>query len=372
MNAPVALIARAGGPATGVGRYVVELQRALRAAGSVMADVVTPMPPLPYRLLRRVGLDAQAFFATYPIRAHYPHAAIYHFSSQNLASLLVVRPPRGPTVVTVHDIIPYVLGSYRTRTERWFDQLAMAGVQRAHWLVADSAATRDALVQHLGIAPVRIRVVPLGIDHQRFRPLHDAEARARLGLRPDQRTILYVGSEDPRKNLAMLIDALARVRQHHDVVLLKVGRAHHLAVRAQLVAQIAALGLTDAVRFLEDVADDVLPAIYTLADLSVMPSLHEGFGFPLLESMACGTSVVYSAASSLPELAGDAGLAIAPGPDMAQATAAAITRLLDEPQLAAAQREAGIARAAHFTWRRTALMMQEIYAMAQHTNAGGS
>lgn len=313
-QARIALIAKPGGPNTGVGRYVYELQRGLRASGVEvvrLAPRALPLPYLGYRLLQRTGVDLLAFLMNYPLWADYPPADVYHFTSQNLASLLLFRRPPGRVVVTVHDIIPYMLrndpqlSTYRTVADRLFDRLAMAGLRRADLLIADSQYTRGCIIEQLGIAPEQIAVVHLGVDHERFRPLPvPPGARERYGLPEGRRYLIYVGSEDPRKDLGTLLRALAEVRRAlPDVELIKVGRAHFDAERHKLTYLAAQLGIGHAIHWLDDVPEDDLPLLYNLADVCVMPSRYEGFGLPVLEAMACGTPVVCAKAAALPELA---------------------------------------------------------------------
>ncbi|KAB8139846.1 glycosyltransferase family 4 protein [Chloroflexia bacterium SDU3-3] len=377
LSAPgkVALLAKPGGPNTGVGRYVAMMEAGLRQQGVDVARVAPVAPPLPgiYPLLGRLKLDLRAFLANYPVWASLPAAAITHVTSQNLASLLLFRRPPGRTVVTVHDIIPYILrdspamGAYRSVAERLFDRMAMAGLRRADALIADSAYTKRTLVRHLGIPEQRIAVVHLGIDHQRFRmqlPPHGL--RARYGLPNDRRFIIYVGSEDPRKNLPTLIEALALLRRAiPDVALIKVGRAHFERERLRLKELAARHGVQDAVYFLDDVPEDDLPALYGLASVCAMPSHYEGFGFPVLEAMACGTPVVCADATSLPELAGDAALRFSLGPNEVADMVVALARALD-PLERAEMRRAGLARAASFRWEKT---VQEV--MACYHEVGG-
>lgn len=333
----VALVAKPGGAHTGVGRYVYMLHAGLRAAGVDAVRVAPSLPPLTgvgYTMLRKLGLDARAFFGTYPVWAQYPRADVYHLTSQNLASLLLFRRPPGKVVVTVHDIIPYMLrndpqlSSYHSAADRLFDRMAMAGLRRADQLIAVSHYTKRTVVEHLGIAAAKLDVIHEGIDHTRFRPLDvPPTIRARYGLPANRRYLIYVGSEDPRKNLEVLVRALADLRWAlPDVELIKVGRAHFDAERQKLLALAGELGVADAIHWLDDVPEEDLPALYNLADVCVMPSLYEGFGFPVIEAMACGTPVVVANASSLPELAGDAALLFQPN-DSRELVAKIVTTL---------------------------------------------
>lgn len=368
----VALIAKPGGAHTGVGRYTHMLHMGLEQSGSAVERVAPTIPPLPsftYNFTERFGADVRTFLKNYPVWAKYPSADVYHLTSQNLASLLCFKRPPGKVVVTVHDIIPYMvrhnrqLNSYRTFADRVFDRMAMAGLRRADALIADSHYTKQCIVDQLGVSPEQIVVVYLGIDQQRFQPQPASTLiDARYGLRADRRYLLYVGSEDPRKNLATLIRALAAVRHVlPELELIKVGRAHFVQERERLLALASALGVRDAIHFLDDVSEADLPYLYSRADLCVMPSLYEGFGFPVLEAMACGTPVIAADASSLPELVGDAGLMFNTENTSVVHLAQAITRVLNDPGLRQTLKQRGRAHAATFNWPRTVQQTQNVY-----------
>ena len=361
---PIALVARPGSSHTGVGRYSQMLEGGLLAAGVQAIRIAPGGPALPagmVRLARAAGADLSSFFATYPLWLRETGAAIAHLTSQNLASLLLLRRPRGRVVVTVHDIIPHMLrkhptlGGQRSVADRLFDRMAMIGLRRADVLLADSHYSARCVVEQLGIAAARIRVIYLGIDHARFRPQPESTAiRARYRLPPDRRYLLYVGSEDPRKNLAPLLHALAELRREHpEVELIKVGRAHFEPERQRLLQLADDLGIRPAIHLLDDLPEHDLPSIYSLAEIYVMPSLYEGFGLPVLEAMACGTPVVCAAATSLPELVQDAGLLVEMAGDGRGPLQQALEHMLAHPASAATLRARGLARAAHFSWERT-------------------
>jgi glycosyltransferase involved in cell wall biosynthesis len=365
----VQLIAKAGPGMTGTSRYTMCLFRALLDSGTdarLAFPAPAPIPRTIQRGLKRVGLDAEAFFANYPLRATQDGASVHHVTSQTLATLLLFQRFRGPVVVTVLDIIPYLvrhrpeLKPFRHPIDHLFDRLAMIGLRRADALIAISDYTRQTLIRDLGLAAERIRVVHLAVDHQRFRPLVVPDAfRARYGLDEARPYVLYVGSEDPRKNLRALVRAFAIVRRRvGGVKLLKVGAAHFLRERERLQALIAKLGMESDVLFFDDVPDEDLPMFYNAADVFVLPSLYEGFGLPVLEAMACGTPVVCTDATSLPELAGEA--AELTGGDSAP-LAQAIESLLEDGAQRACLRERGLRRAAEFRWEATARGTVEVY-----------
>jgi glycosyltransferase involved in cell wall biosynthesis len=150
----VALIAKPGYAHTGVGRYVAELEQALRLLGHdvVIVNPIVPLPVVLQRWLKRwLGIDLAAFLSNYPIWARYPVADVYHLTSQNLATLMLFRPPPGKTVITVHDIIPWLvrrnpeLRVYRHWLDATFDHLALRCLDRADALIADSEFTARSL-----------------------------------------------------------------------------------------------------------------------------------------------------------------------------------------------------------------------------------
>ena len=270
-------------------------------------------------------------------------------------------------IVTVHDLIRHTdlttgggLISTPSRRDAAGLRRDYAGLHRADHLIAVSEATRRDLIDQLGISPELITVVYEGVDTARFRP---------SGTRP--RTdpyVLYVGSEQPRKNLPALLRAFAEVKRDPELRrlrLVKVGAPQsgdalsgpELRERTRQV--VAELRLDDDVVFTGHVPDEELAAYYTHAECLVLPSLYEGFGFPPLEAMACGCPVIVSAAGSLPEVAGDAALLI--DPRSVDDLARTLYVVLTDPALRADLRRRGAKRAGAFTWARTAQRTLEVY-----------
>ncbi|MCU0495372.1 MAG: glycosyltransferase family 4 protein, partial [Chloroflexaceae bacterium] len=366
-----ALIAKPGGPNTGIGRYVWMIKRGLAGTDVDVVSVRPSLPPLwpaAYRMLQRSGLDVRTFLLNYPIWASYPAADVYHLASQNLASLLLFRPPPKPVIVTVHDIIPYMLrdhphlSSYRTVADRLFDYWAMLGLRRADLLIAVSEYTRQCLIEHLHVAPERIITIRSGVNQEVFQPLPVPEkVFQQYGLRPDRDYVIYVGSEDPRKNLQVLLRALADLRQTWPKVeLIKVGDAHFDHERGRLHELSSELGIQHAVHFLNDVPDADLALLYNLARVCVLPSLYEGFGFPVLEAMACGVPAVVARATSLPELVGTAALLFEPNNviDLRRQ----MEQLLGDEQLYRAMKHQGVERVRQtYSWSVIVSQLQETY-----------
>lgn len=169
----IALIAKPGHLDSGVGRYTQEHKKALEALGH-RVTVVHPIVLLPSWLLNAIrswtGWDLAAFFYNYPVWTRYPQSDIYHFTSQNMATLLLTRRPPGKAIVTVHDIIPWItrydqeLQVYRHRLEALFDYLAVMGIRRADAVIADSDYTAHCLHKEQLISPdTYIAIVSLGI-----------------------------------------------------------------------------------------------------------------------------------------------------------------------------------------------------------------
>ncbi len=282
-----------------------------------------------------------------------------------LHSLHYTRPLVLPcrSVVTLHDLTFFFFPHLHTRAKRVFFPLAMRlSARSANALAAVSESTRRDAMRVLKIAPERIFTTPNGIAPI-FRPISDPAqleaCRARYNL-PGQ-FILFVGLVEPRKNLPLLIEAYACLRQEQTVPpLVIVGRFGWMS--DQIRTQVNGLGLNEAVRFTGYVPLEDLPLVYNLSTVFVYPSRYEGFGFPPLEAMACGTPVITSAVSAMLDTVGDAGL-LTP-PDDLPALENALRRLLNDPNLRRDLSARGRLRAAEFTWKRTAQETLKAYQYA--------
>ncbi len=259
-----------------------------------------------------------------------------------------------PSIVTIFDLIPLRVPRAVSASARILFRVAMAlAVRTSARVIVPSAATRDDLVTILGVAREKIAVIPLAAD-ARFTPQARAEtARVREKYGLPARYALYVGINKPHKNLQTLMDAWGAARVH-DAALVIAG-----AWDARY-SDTATRGRDDAaMRFIANIPDNDLPALYSGAIVFVMPSLYEGFGLPLLEAMACGAPVISSDASSLPEVGGDAAFYFNPrDPD---ALAAMLARVLSDAALHDELRGKSLARAAEFSWERTAGATIEVY-----------
>jgi glycosyltransferase involved in cell wall biosynthesis len=271
-----------------------------------------------------------------------------------MATLLLFQRFPQPVVVTVLDIIPHLvrhnpqLRTYRHPVDALFYRLALLGLRRADVLIAISEYTKRTLVEGLGLPCERIHVIYPAIDPQRFRPLAINDTfRARYELDPQVRYVLYVGSDDPRKNLPTLVRSFGLLRQRvNRVQLLVAGSSQFIQERERLKALVAELGLQEHVRFLGRIPDDDLPAFYNASAVVVLPSYYEGFGYPVVEAMACGRPVIAANTTSLPEVVGNAGLLFEP--DDVDGLANGLHTLLTDVAEAERIGKAGLERANSF------------------------
>lgn len=276
-----------------------------------------------------------------------PGAELYHATEHLLMPLRHV-----PAVLTVHDLIFRLFPRHHKRLNYWYLNAAMPlYCRRASAIIAVSEATKRDLVRIYGLDPAKITVVHEAAGRQFLpaSPSHIARVRARYGL-PD-RYLLHVGTIEPRKNLKRLLEAVYQLRQAGEGVrLVVVGSTGWLY--QDFFRRLEELELADAVDLPGYVPDADLPAVYSGARLVVVPSLYEGFGLPVLEAMACGVPVVCSRTSSLPELGGEAARYFDPT-DVAAISDAVLTVWRDET-LRATMRQAGLARAAQYSWAHAA------------------
>lgn len=259
------------------------------------------------------------------------------------------HPSRMPKmVVTIHDLVSYHYPETFTWKMRLWQRLFVSNAVRvADCILADSAATKADIHRFYSLPDDIVKVVHLPID-KKFRPLTNDpglnDARARYGL--PSKFILSVGTLEPRKNVVRLAQAYALlppdIRAHYPLVL-----AGGLGWMSDgIKREIEMLHLQDQIKFLGYVEQSELPLLYNLATIFAYPSLYEGFGAPPVEAMACGTPVLASRASSLPEVVGDAGLLA--DPFDVQELSSSLLRLITDGTLRQRLSAAGIERAASF------------------------
>jgi glycosyltransferase involved in cell wall biosynthesis len=256
-----------------------------------------------------------------------------------------------PSVVTVHDLGYLHYPEAHRLFDRWYlDWTTRRHALRATCVIADSQATRADLINHYQADPERIVVVYPGRDESLARVeatdvIHTAKAR--YGIGGDY--LLFLGTLQPRKNLVRLVEAFGRLQSPAaDLRLVLAGKKGWLY--DDLFARVRALGLADRVVFTGYVADDDKSPLLSGAQALVYPSLYEGFGLPVLEAMTCGTPVLTSNVSSLPEVAGDAALLV--DPLDVDAMAEGVSRLVTDHELRDSLIEKGYAQAREFSWAK--------------------
>lgn len=267
-----------------------------------------------------------------------------------------------PVLATVHHPITvdrelelaHAPNAYRRFVlRRWYGFVGMQleVARRIPRVVTVSESSKADITAQMGVPADRISVVPVGVDHVRFRPLPD------IARRPGR--IMTTASADvPLKGLVPLLEALAKVRTAHDAHLVVVGRP-----RSNVEATIERLGLADAVNFVSGVSDERIVELYAEASLAVVPSLYEGFSLPAIEAMACGVPLVATTGGALPEVVGaDGSTALLVPPGDPDALAQAIGLALSEPELRDRLGAAGRSRVLErYTWRAMAARTVEHY-----------
>jgi glycosyltransferase involved in cell wall biosynthesis len=323
----------------------------------------SPEPPLAVHLSRLPTVRA-------PVRIFWEQAiqplALQQAGVNLLHAMAFVSPLvlPCPTVVTVYDLsFLRFPKSFRPLNRLYLRAFTGWSVRRAQRVIAISESTRQDVIRFLDKPAEQVDVVYCGVDG-RFRPQDPAVAvafRREKGL--PERFILFLGTLEPRKNVISLLKAYARLvagdGSSVPALVVAGGKGWYYT---EMFAAVERLGLADRVIFPGYVPEEEKPLWYDAAELFVYPSLFEGFGLPPLEAMACGTPVIVSDTSSLPEVVGDSGVTVPPTDTAALADA--IATMLGDPAIRADWQHRGLDRAARFSWRETARKTARVYERA--------
>lgn len=329
--------------ATGVDRYARELGAALRGMGVAAEDL-----PIQRREMRMGALRIGGSVSLWAqrLRVTRGDADVLHALDPAIA-------PRRADVITIQDLLneQYAEEILPTAGHRLDWRLSRALARRARWFITPSEATRQELVARWGVPAERIVAIPHGIDHARFRP---------PASRPEveKPTFVYVGDDNPRKNILLAVRALAQLRDRHgiDARFVRVGPSRFPAVHEAYRAE-AAAGRVDLVEpgFVDD---DALVMLLGSAAAFLWPTRGEGFGFPPLEAMACAAPVVALDTPINREVCGATARYHA---DDAGACADALAKTLEHPP----RREDVLAHARTYTWETAAQRTLAVYGRAR-------
>jgi glycosyltransferase involved in cell wall biosynthesis len=357
-------------PKTGIGHYTFELARSL--AKLVPGDECQLVAPVPIDLdeandgiemppnLRTVYAPVNALRRRWwtiglPLYVRRNNLSLFHGTNYNLPLW-----QRCPTVVTIHDLS--LLLHSDTHQEHLVRRARMrlpTMTRIATRIITDSESVKREICAHLGVKPAKVTAVPLA-PRRAFRPAGESQARAarrRLGVEDD--FILFVGTVEPRKNLITLVRAFDELLRTTNLRPQLVIAGPKGWLTEGLFANVEWAARTDRILFTGYVPDEDLRALYSSCRVSVYPSVYEGFGLPPLEAMACGAPVITSRIPVIVETVGTNARLI--DPSDARELTAALVELLTDSGARAHFSEAGLQRAAEFTWERTARMTLEVY-----------
>lgn len=291
----------------------------------------------PYQIKRRVNKDN-----------------ITHLTFEDLAFLLNFINLK-KTIVTCHDLAPLVFRPYSP-----FLKLVIRGLKRADRIITVSNYSKNDIIKYFGYPENKIDVITDAIDHSHYYPERNKEILKRYNISENERVILYVGSERKRQNLPFLIKSFYELKKRFPKVkLVKVGIPQQSGAREDLLNLIKNLGLEKEIIFTGFVEEKELPKWYNAADLFVYPCLYAGFGLPPLEAMACGTPVITSNLTALPEVVGTAGIMINPYDKNQMADA--MYKVLTNKDLRQDLVKKGLEKAKMFSWEKSAKETLKVY-----------
>lgn len=279
---------------------------------------------------------------------------IYHITHPGISFLNVK-----PKIVTCHDMIKYKFP--RRMSEKVTREVFYRPLEHAEHVITISNATKQDLISTLNFDRENTTTVYNGVN-KNYRPIDKKDdcLRSDFDLPSDEKVVLYIGSDEPRKNLSTLLKGFASLKNSiPNATFVKVGSESTFGDRKGTIDYIKEYGVQDSTKIFDFISEEKLPRLYNTSDVFVFPSLYEGFGLPPLEAMACGTPVITSNAASLPEVVGNAGITI--DPTDASQLATELERVLENSHLQNKLTKKGLHRANQFSWKRSANETLDVY-----------
>lgn len=309
----------------------------------------------------------------FPLRAVWDQT-IFRSMGVRLSADLVFFPiqdgmlyPPCKQIITVHDVdnlMPECRQEINPLRKKLYNYKMPHILQKSAAIVAVSQFTKKRLVNDFNIEPDKIHVIYNGYDEHRFRIIDSPqECLAKLGLEAGS-YILFVGSILKHKNIVRLVKAFAELNSA--LCLVVAGVCKDSDYLEEIIKFVSECGLNESqFRYMEYVSDSDLPCLYAGARVFILPSLHEGFGVPIIEAMACGTPVITSNCSAMPEVAGDA--AVYCDPFSVDSIAGAVRTVVGSQELRTTLTALGLERANKFRWRRSAQRLYRLFEEVTHT-----
>lgn len=340
---------------TGISKYQNEIHKRMEGVQLNRIDYASKKI-----MIKNININlSQMYFYPLIVKKNIKKDNIKHITSQFLAYLLNYFNFE-KSIVTCYDLISWSHEKDSSPLNQRGLRKATSGLRKASKIITISEFSKKDIINYIGYPEEKIEVVYPAVDHERFFRMNKDKLNNFKPASQDYHKILYVGSEQPRQNVPILIKALAKLKKKlPNVQLFKIGDPHYPGAREQLIKLISDLNLEKNVVFVGSVSEQELAKWYNSADLVVYPCQYAGFGLPPLESMACGTPVITSNTSSLPEVVGNAGITIDPLDFDIMATK--MYEVLTNHDLSEDLVKKGIERSKLFDWKVSSHKTLKIY-----------
>jgi glycosyltransferase involved in cell wall biosynthesis len=294
-------------------------------------------------------------YISYPllIKTRIKNGNIKHITSQNLAYILNFLNLDN-CIITCYDLIPLVY------EKSYSSNFNLKGLKKADRIITISEFSKNEIIKYVGYPQNKIDVIYPAVNHNIYYKTGERQIIKELNIPENSKIVLYVGSEQPRQNVPNLLKAFSKIKKRiSNIKLVKIGRPQFYGAREQILELIDDLDLKEDVLFIDYVSEEDLPKWYNAADLLVYPCEYAGFGLPPLEAMACGTPVITSNTTSLPEVVGDAGIMI--DPHNIELMSENMYKILTNDGLRNDLGERGIKRSKFFAWDKAARETYKVY-----------